>query len=167
MSTITTRAGKGSPLTNTEVDANFTNLNSDKYQSGDNASFGTLAGTNLTLTGTLKLSYSASVAATGTTQGTGTVLTATSNLVASCTASSAEAVVLPGAAAGLFTKVINITSTAVKIFPASGDNIDTESVNVSITLAPYTTYSFTAKDATTWYRETNPIVFDSSGNRLN
>lgn len=29
MASITTRAGKGSPLTNTEVDANFTNLNSE------------------------------------------------------------------------------------------------------------------------------------------
>lgn len=32
MSTIVTRAGKGSPLTNTEVDANFTNLNTDKQE---------------------------------------------------------------------------------------------------------------------------------------
>jgi len=30
MSTIVTRAGKGSPLTHDEVDANFTNLNTDK-----------------------------------------------------------------------------------------------------------------------------------------
>lgn len=30
MSTIVTRAGKGSPLTHTELDANFTNLNTDK-----------------------------------------------------------------------------------------------------------------------------------------
>lgn len=30
MATIVTRAGKGSPLTNNEVDANFTNLNTDK-----------------------------------------------------------------------------------------------------------------------------------------
>lgn len=30
MSTIVTRAGKGAPLTHTELDANFTNLNSDK-----------------------------------------------------------------------------------------------------------------------------------------
>jgi hypothetical protein len=30
MSTIVTRAGKGSALTHTEVDANFTNLNGDK-----------------------------------------------------------------------------------------------------------------------------------------
>jgi hypothetical protein len=32
VSTIVTRAGKGSPLTNTEVDSNFTNLNTDKIQ---------------------------------------------------------------------------------------------------------------------------------------
>ena len=32
MATIVTRAGKGSPLTNTEVDANFTNLNTDKLE---------------------------------------------------------------------------------------------------------------------------------------
>jgi hypothetical protein len=35
MSTIVTRAGKGSALTHNEVDANFTNLNTDKLQSGD------------------------------------------------------------------------------------------------------------------------------------
>ena len=32
MATIVTRAGKGSPLTHSEVDANFTNLNSDKIE---------------------------------------------------------------------------------------------------------------------------------------
>ncbi len=44
MATIVTRSGKGSPLTNTEVDANFTNLNSDKLE----LSGGTMTG-NLTL----------------------------------------------------------------------------------------------------------------------
>lgn len=34
MSTIVTRAGKGSPLTHNEVDANFTNLNTDKLEAG-------------------------------------------------------------------------------------------------------------------------------------
>ena len=34
MSTIVTRAGKGSPLTHTEVDANFTNLDTDKLEVG-------------------------------------------------------------------------------------------------------------------------------------
>jgi len=37
MATIVTRSGKGSPLTNNEVDANFTNLNNDKLESGDTA----------------------------------------------------------------------------------------------------------------------------------
>lgn len=35
MSTITTRSGKGSTLTHNEMDDNFTNLNTDKYESGD------------------------------------------------------------------------------------------------------------------------------------
>jgi hypothetical protein len=49
MASITTRAGKGSPLTNAEVDANFTNLNNDKYevpsQTGNNGKFLTTDGT--------------------------------------------------------------------------------------------------------------------------
>jgi len=39
MATIITRSGKGAPLTNTEVDSNFTNLNTSKYESGDSPSF--------------------------------------------------------------------------------------------------------------------------------
>jgi hypothetical protein len=39
MSTIVTRAGKGSALTHTEMDANVTNLNNDKYQSGASPTF--------------------------------------------------------------------------------------------------------------------------------
>lgn len=35
MTTIVTRAGKGSPLTNAEVDSNFVNLNNDKIESSD------------------------------------------------------------------------------------------------------------------------------------
>lgn len=40
MATITTRSGKGSPLTNAEVDANFTNLNSDKVETSAISTFG-------------------------------------------------------------------------------------------------------------------------------
>jgi hypothetical protein len=40
MASITTRAGKGSPLTNAEVDANFDNLNTGKLE----LSGGTLTG---------------------------------------------------------------------------------------------------------------------------
>lgn len=36
MSTITSRATKGAPLTNNEVDANFANLNTDKMEKGGN-----------------------------------------------------------------------------------------------------------------------------------
>lgn len=39
MSDLTLRLVKGSPLTNAEVDANFSNLNADKYQSGASPDF--------------------------------------------------------------------------------------------------------------------------------
>jgi len=48
MATITTRAGKGTPLTNTEVDDNFTNLNTDKAELSGSAFTG-----NISTTGTL------------------------------------------------------------------------------------------------------------------
>ena len=50
MSTITTRAGKGSPLTNNEVDANFTNLNTDKAELSGAAFTGAIT-TNSTIDG--------------------------------------------------------------------------------------------------------------------
>ena len=56
MATITTRVqgtgAKGSPLTNVEVDNNFINLNTAKYESGDSASF---SGLTLSSTGGTKL----------------------------------------------------------------------------------------------------------------
>ena len=39
MADLTLRNVKGSPLTNQEVDDNFSNLNTDKYESGDSATF--------------------------------------------------------------------------------------------------------------------------------
>ena len=62
MATITTRAGKGSPLTNDEVDDNFTNLNTDKLET----SGGTVAG-SLTVTGTVTATtYTGALASTVT-----------------------------------------------------------------------------------------------------
>ena len=57
MSTIVTRAGKGSPLTHNEVDANFENLNADKVETSalselidDRVAALAVAGTNMTIT---------------------------------------------------------------------------------------------------------------------
>ena len=43
MAYITTRSGKGSPLTNDELDANFNNLNNDKLESSDLSDYLTLS----------------------------------------------------------------------------------------------------------------------------
>ena len=103
MATITLRAVKGTPLTNTEVDDNFTNLNNDKYESGSDVSFG-----DMTLTGESTFSTAAAVTAAGTTQGDATALTNSYNIVT--TATTDQGVVLPDAATGKSAKVINATS---------------------------------------------------------
>jgi len=74
MSTIVTRTGKGSALSYAEVDANFTNLNSDKLQSTSSASI-------LTLT-------SASIGVLTATSASIPVLTSTSASISALTATS-------------------------------------------------------------------------------
>lgn len=84
MSTIVTRAGKGSALTHNEVDANFTNLNTDKLQSGNTAAALTI--TSATIAGgTIN---DTTVGATTPAAGTFTDLTANNSAVVSVNTSS-------------------------------------------------------------------------------
>ena len=160
MSTITLRSVKGIPLTNNEVDTNFTNLNNDKYQSGDSPSF-----VDLTLTGAFIPSVTASVTAAGTTQGGATALAKTVNIVTTATAN--QGVVLPTAAAGISVTIVNTTAVNIKVYPNTSDVIDEGTVNVAVNLAPYSSVQLVAQDTQDWYRITNLIVYDTSGNRLN
>lgn len=160
MSTITLRSVKGTPLTNTEVDNNFSNLNTDKYESGDSPSFA-----DLSLTGSFSPSVAGTVTAAGTTQGDATTLTKTVNIVT--TASAAQGVKLPTAAAGLNIKVVNTTAVTIVVYPNTSDVIDGGTVNAGVNLAPYSSVELVAQDTQDWYRVTNLIVYDTSGNRLN
>jgi hypothetical protein len=160
MSDILLRAVKGTPLTNTEVDNNFDRLNTDKYQSGSSPSFADLA-----LTGSLTKSVAGTVSAAGTTQGEATALTKTVNMITTATAN--QGVKLPTAAAGLTIKVVNTTAVTIKVYPNTSDVIDGGTVNVGVNLSPYSSVELVAQDDTDWYRVTNLIVYDSSGNRLN
>ena len=160
MATIILRSVKGSPLTNTEVDNNFNNLNTDKYQSGDSVSFD-----NVTLTGDFKPSISATVSAAGTNQSGATELSAVYNIVT--TVGSGAGVKFPTAEAQLTYTVVNTTATNLLVYPNVSDKINGGTVNVAVTVAAGSSATFVAKDATDWYSLTPLLVFDSSGTRLN
>jgi len=141
MATITLRASKGSPLTNTEVDTNFTNLNNAKYESGDNASFGTLAAS-----GNLTLGISASISAAGADASTGTALTKTYNIIAS--GSSGQGVVLPAATAGLLINVFNTSGNTIKVYGNAGT--ETIDGSTSVELVTANGYELIATGTGTW-----------------
>ena len=160
MATITLRTVKGTPLTNAEVDDNFTNLNNDKYESGSDVSFG-----DMTLTGESTFSTAAAVTAAGTTQGDATALTNSYNIVTTATAD--QGVVLPDAATGKSVKVINATSANIKVYPASSEAIDSLGTNVAKNLAPGASLDLVCASGSLWKSLLPVVVFDSSGNQLN
>ena len=143
MSTLTTRSGKGSPLTNTEVDTNFTNLNTDKFESGDDITVD-----DITVSGRFIVGVDASVTAAGTTQGGATALSKTYNIVN--TASTNQGVKLPDASAGTRVTVFNSTANTIKVWPYSGESINDLSTNASLTLGSEKGRDFVAISATQW-----------------
>jgi hypothetical protein len=127
MSTIVTRAGKGSALTHTEVDANFTNLNNDKIQSGDTVASLTITSADInggTVDGTAIGGSSASTGAFTTLSASSTVSgTGFSNYLA-----SPPAIGGTSAAAGTFTALTSTGNTTL------GDAVgDTVTVNGTAT----------------------------------
>ena len=160
MSTITTRSGKGSPLTNSEVDANFTNLNTDKYESGDDVAVG-----DITSTGDHTASIAASVTAAGTDQSGATAISNTFNVVGTATAD--QGVKLPTAAAGLLYTVSNGTSVNVKIYPNTSGTINAGTANAAIDLPAGATTKLIGTSSTNWNTMVEQVIYDSSGTRLN
>jgi hypothetical protein len=72
MSTIVTRSGKGSPLTHNEVDANFTNLNTDKVEkTAADITGGTINGTTIGATTPSTVNATTITGQTGVLRGTG------------------------------------------------------------------------------------------------
>ena len=143
MSTLTTRSGKGSPLTNTEVDTNFTNLNTDKFQDGED-----IVVQDITVSGSFIVGVDASVTAAGTTQGTATDLTKTYNIIN--TASANQGVQLPDAVSGTRVTVFNSTSNNIKVYPYTNESINDLNANASLLLGPEKGRDFIAISATQW-----------------
>jgi len=132
MSTIITRAGKGSPLTHNELDANFTNLNTDKLQSGSivNADIGaaaaiaysklaTLTSGNIVLGSSANVATSTAVTGDVTITNTGVTAIASGVIVNADINASAAIVDTKLATIATALKVSNTATTATSANTAS------------------------------------------------
>lgn len=111
--------------------------------------FGATTISDLTLTGEPTYTEIGTVAATGSTQGGATDLTYHITYVTG--ADDAKGVVLPAASAGVERQVYNTHATSgLKVYPASGDDINDGSSNAAVTIEGKTLARFIALDNTTW-----------------
>ena len=120
MPALTLRNTKGSELTFTEVDNNFTALNT---------------------------TVSASVTAAGTTQGTATALTTSVNFVT--TTAAGTGVVLPAPDTGVIT-IVNHGANPLNIYPASGHNIDAGATDAALVLPQGCAIDLVGTTSTNW-----------------
>jgi hypothetical protein len=116
MSSIVTRTGKGSALSYAEVDANFTNLNTDKLQSTSSAAILTLTSASIgVLTAT-----SASLSVLTATSASISALTATSSTLTNPTVTNYTESVVPIGNSGT-TKTLSLTSGTVQTVTLTGN----------------------------------------------
>lgn len=93
--------------------------------------------------------YVATVAAAGSAQGDAAALTGGINTVSG--ADGTVGVILPAAQAGLVVEVYNQHATnGLKVYPATGDDINDGTANAAVTIEGKTLARFTALDTSTW-----------------
>jgi len=125
------------------VSGSTTNINIGSAVSG--------ATSTTTLNGLVVDSISAAVSAAGATQATATLLTTTINNV-TVVAAAADGVRLPTAVAGLRMLIRNSDAAdALKIYPATGGQINALGTNASFSLAAGATIEIFASTTTQWY----------------
>ena len=143
MSTLVTRAGKGSPLTHNEVDTNFTNLNTDKVEKTSAAiTGGTINNTTVGATTPAAGTFTTLTAQTEVLTGTGQNLVLQSENFTVTWATSGSAGT--GATANAATSPTG-TSNASKIFELSATGVHGRSQAVSLGRIIPVTYSMYAK----------------------
>lgn len=109
---------------------------------------------NLTVSnGFVRFSSNTSVGANGATYLTATALTKTLNIITGV--SGGTGVSLPTVQSGMVVYVVNDTSSAIKVYPASGQYIDRLAINTAFSVGPYGRMTFVGGTSPYWFTMTS------------
>jgi hypothetical protein len=108
-----------------------------------------ITASSLTLSGYLMHSVNPAVSAAGTVQTDATALNKTINVITSGTLN--QGVRLPAAAAGMVLYVTNASGATLKVYPATGAQINSLGTNTGLTIGANSTVHFIAPTTSQWY----------------
>jgi hypothetical protein len=94
---------------------------------------------------------SPAVTAAGTTQGGATLLTRPISIVSTVSAGVTDGVIMPTTTIGMRIMVINTSAATLKVYPASGGQINALGTNVAFSLPAAGRLEFIAATTTQWY----------------
>ena len=196
MSDILLRQVKGSPLTNNQVDANFTNLNNDKFDDGGPLTATTIITTDLSsLDGGINVNDDLTVDVSGNIITSGTLTSGATTITGELSLSTAtisgagiipstanpivstysivtsgvlnSGVILPTSELGLIIKVVNATAVTIKLYPATSGTINGGTVNTAISIPSGSSSQLVGVSATDWKTLVETVIYDESSVRLN
>lgn len=112
---------------------------------------GAFSGTNISASGYILASVATGLAATGTNQAGALQLTQQVNVIGTVTVGTSDGVKLPTATVGMQIVIINISTSACKVYPQSGGAIDSLATNAFFSLGAGARLMIIASGLSQWY----------------
>lgn len=105
---------------------------------------------NVSVSGNIIKSVTASITPAGTTQGTATPITSSTSVVPAAFATANAGIILPTPVIGMELTVINGGTVAVNVYPSTSTSIAGLANNIPVTIGTYSVITFIANTASAW-----------------
>lgn len=105
---------------------------------------------NVSVSGNMIQSVTASITPAGTTQGTATAITNSTSVIPTSFATTNAGIILPTPVVGMELTVVNSGTVAVNVYPSTSTAIGELANNIPVTIGTYSVITFIASTASAW-----------------